>query len=250
MNPWDKLSERFNTHRSNGDAKAGVGGADNVLIAWPALLAGIETVQPSGAGLTAFDFGCGAGSFCEELHERGYRVVGCDTSQQMIAIARAHVCGKVGLYVAGDEGLAALEEAPFDLVSSIMVLPFIRDIGKTLDHLGLALKEGGLLAIAVFNPDHVRVNTREGGPFVRSADHSRGTDTFLSLGGAEPIPVYVRSERTYAALLKERGYCRIHVQRPRFTRAFLDAHPMRCDTRFSEYMIMVYQKVTGRTASP
>lgn len=246
-NSWDKLSERYNTYNKGA---ANFYAADNVFIAWPALFEGIEAVQPSGVRRTALDFGCGTGAFGCELQSRKYRAVGCDTSAQMVALARKHYGNHVRFHIAGHERAAAFDEAPFDLVSAVMVFQFVRDIESVLDSLDKALKPGGVIAFAVFNPAHIRLNCG-GHPFLKRASSGQdGTDVFMSLGDAGHIPVYVRDERDYGRLFKARHYSKILVRKPRFTRAFLDKYPADVDTSCSEYIVMVYRKDNGDKALP
>lgn len=91
MNPWDALSEYFDTHK--GDSEINPGAADNILIAWPSLFWGIQLVQKDGARLNALDYGCGAGGFVAELRAHGYESVGCDSSQAMVEMAKRNVTG-------------------------------------------------------------------------------------------------------------------------------------------------------------
>ena len=239
MNPWDKLSGTFDTHKNAPEIDPAA--ADNILIAWPVLLQGIATVQPSGEGLTAFDFGCGTGSFAQALHARGYRVSAADTSEKMILCAKAHLGETIVFHVASADVATTLSDAPFALITSVMALPFIHPIEATLDALDRALRPRGVLAFVVFNPDFIRSNTGAGGLFLETTTPSHPTMRFMVMEDMR-IPVYARTANEYDAMLKRRGYERVLCRRPRFTRAFLDRYPQEVNTRFSEYLILVYRK--------
>jgi len=55
QNEWDKLSDSFNTHGELSKVKSEV--ADNILIAWPSILKGIQLIQQNGTHLHALDYG-------------------------------------------------------------------------------------------------------------------------------------------------------------------------------------------------
>lgn len=232
-NPWDHLSERFDTHKDTADIYPSV--ADNILLAWPSLFRGIEAVQPNGHGLRALDFGCGGGLMAKELQARGYQLTACDTSPRMINIAQSNLTG-IDLHCAGPEAVAAFPQAPFDLIVSVMVFQFIEEIEACLNSFDLALGGGGVLAFAVFNPAYIEVNTGEQKPFRRAEEGMT-----LVLGG-HPIPVYVRDEQTYATMLEKRGYRKVHIDFPPFTENFLAKYPLPCDTSSPEFLVMVYQR--------
>ncbi len=233
IDPWDRLSHSFNTHKDVGDVSPCA--ADNILIAWPALLQGIKKVQDSGKGLAAFDFGCGAGSFAELLCHHGYHVAASDTSQTMIEMAKDNV-QNVEFYHGGSEIAANIKQAPFALITSVMVLPFVAVIEQTLDDLDKALEPQGIIAFAVFNPDFIQANMGDDCLFQQNEE-----GVYLCMKG-EKIPVYPSDKSVYDALLKKRGYRRILCKKPKFTREFLKAYPQTMDTLFAEYLVMVYQK--------
>lgn len=242
MNPWDHLSGNFNTHKKEDEIDPGA--ADNILLAWPALFQGIEKIQLSGNNRAALDFGCGTGAFSHALHQRGYKVAAADTSGEMIKIAQAHLKETVAFYEAGHDKAASFKGAPFSLITSVMVFQFIPHIAKAFDDLGEALCPGGVIAFAVFNPDYVHANTGPGRAFETKSTQEQAATVCMRKGDIR-IPVYLRDEHEYDQLLKERGYSRLLVRKPRFTRAFLDKYPKQVNTRFSEYIVMVYRKRDG-----
>lgn len=239
MNPWDSLSDSFNTHKVEADIDPGA--ADNIFIAWPALFEEISKIYPFGNGLKAFDLGCGAGSFAGELRKRDYKVSAADPSLNMIKIAKAHLGEYIKFYVADSKIAPTLHDAPFDLITSVMALQFIPNIAETFDDLDKALHPQGIIAFAVFNPDFIRTNTGEDRMFIQKDRPEQGTDLFMVAGGMY-IPVYSRSEYDYDTLLESLGYVRVFCKRPEFTHDFLEKYPQSADTSFSEYLIMGYRK--------
>lgn len=235
MNHWDRLSEYFNTHRDAPELSSGA--ADNVLLAWPALLKGIRRAQVSATGLRALDFGCGTGGFCAKLASLGYEVVGTDTSAAMLAIAKTNI-SDTEFYRYNSAKIHKIPSAPFDLITSIMVLQFIADLGTTLAHFQEALVPGGIIGLAVFNPEFVQKNQGRGKLFRVTA---RNLDFMCPAPGVQ-IEFFQRNCEDYHSMLISHGFRKVAVYKPRFTSAFLRRHPVELDTSVSEYLILVYQK--------
>ena len=129
MSQWDKLSGRFDTHKNQLEIDPSA--ADNILIAWPSLLRGIEGVQRSGRGLKVLDFGCGTGGFCKELQRHKYDVTGIDSSAGMIEIAKRNLPSTVHIYGPFEDDISQLQEAPFNLITAVMVFQFIENVSAT-----------------------------------------------------------------------------------------------------------------------
>ena len=105
-NPWDVLSQYFDTYAS--DEKIRSGAADNILIAWPPIVDLIEKRFPTRKGCRAVDFGCGAGGFCNKLFKLGFSVTGVDSSKEMIRVARKNSPAEIEYVVGNDEVLNRL----------------------------------------------------------------------------------------------------------------------------------------------
>ncbi len=242
VNPWDTVSSSFNTHHQD-PSQISPGAADNILIAWPALLEGVARAQPHPEGLKALDFGCGTGGFCVELRSRGYESVGCDRSEQMLSVARENLGKRIPFYLADQSNLNEIPNKPFDLVSAIMVFQFIKDIAGTFKVISALLKPNGVLAFAVFNPEYVKSNCGIDMPFQDFANKEELTEGCFCPEPDLKIPVYIRDEKNYDSLLETIGFRRIAAYRPPFTQEFLSLYPMSgANTDCSEYIVMVYQK--------
>ncbi len=102
-------------------------------------------------GSRLLDAGCGPGRFLSVASRLGFRVVGADTSVQMLLASRkADVPMSVGLARASIESLPFADGA-FDVVCTAGVLEYLRDDEPVLAELRRVLRPGGALLAAVTN---------------------------------------------------------------------------------------------------
>jgi 2-polyprenyl-6-hydroxyphenyl methylase/3-demethylubiquinone-9 3-methyltransferase len=103
------------------------------------------------AGKRVLDVGCGAGLLCEPLVRLGAAVTGIDAAAENIAVAADHArqSGLTIDYRAGE--LAALDAAPFDLVTSLEVIEHVADPAAFVHGLAARLAPGGLLILSTPN---------------------------------------------------------------------------------------------------
>lgn len=103
------------------------------------------------AGRRALDVGCGAGLVCEPLARMGAQVIGLDAAPENIAAAQAH---------AGPQGLAIdyrnvaiedLDDAGFDLVTSLEVIEHVDDPKGFAAGLARAMADDGLMILSTPN---------------------------------------------------------------------------------------------------
>lgn len=103
------------------------------------------------AGRRALDVGCGAGLLAEPLARMGAEVTGIDAAPENIAAAHDHAAAQ-GLaidYVAGE--VAALDAAPFDLVTAMEVIEHVADPAAFAAVLAARLAPGGLMILSTPN---------------------------------------------------------------------------------------------------
>src|SRR5690242_2628343 len=128
-NPWDTLSSTFDIKKDEEEISSLV--ADNMLIAWPVVLAFLKKNAPKGKKLHVAEYGCGGGGFANKLNSLGYQVTGIDSSTEMVNIANASYGSQIKFLV-GDSSLLQ-NLGSFSIITSIMTLPFIEDIEKVID---------------------------------------------------------------------------------------------------------------------
>lgn len=97
------------------------------------------------AGLKVLDYGCGIGTLCTELSQRGCAVSGADASRDILSAARLRH---------PNISFTPLEEAPADndVVVSMHVLGVVPDPRRLLRDMRALLVPGGRLVICVPNP--------------------------------------------------------------------------------------------------
>ncbi len=214
----------FRRDSSPWDALAGAPDADSPAVLLPPLLAALHLVFPELKGRDALDIGCGTGALCGELHARGCRVSGCDTSSAMLARARAQLPAEVQL-------VSDLPPAgEFDIITAVMLLPFIADAGALLQTCDRLLARGGVCVIVVQHP-----------PFV--LDRARRNDRFAGLTATLPppqqgtlllqetrLPYYLRSADDYRTRAHNLGWLDLLSALP--------PHP----PELPEYLLLAFRK--------
>ena len=235
-NPWDTLSRLFAGETTADGIPQGA--ADNILLAWPPILHAVDMVFDRTKRLAFLDFGCGSGDFCRKLADLGHSVTGSDPAVKMRQAAARRVPDSVQLVAPGE--LFARSKL-FDVISAIMVFPFIERIEETVAQLLALMKPSSLLVFAVFNPPFVTNLLAQGmlfHSFDTTAHPARGV---MELVKGIPVPVYIRSADEYIALLGRRGkeICRL---RPPFTPGFLEKYPAPFSTKDSEFLIQGFVK--------
>ena len=107
----------------------------------------IDFIGRLGLGSFVLDVGCGTGSVLLELSKKGYKTIGVDFSERMLAQMR-----EKGIYC----GICAaslnlpFRDSVFDFVITIATLHHIADpanVQKTLREMGRVVKEGGAIVI-------------------------------------------------------------------------------------------------------
>lgn len=115
----------------------------------------LELLEPR-AGERVLDVGCGTGELTARIAESGARVVGLDSSPDMIAAARARSCNRernkdcdkeTGIeFVQADAANFAFDE-PFDAIFSNAALHWVKDMEGAVICMARALKPGGRFVV-------------------------------------------------------------------------------------------------------
>lgn len=127
-----------------------------------------EIVEPLPAGV-ALDAACGTGRHARVLAELGHRVIGVDSSPDMLAQARARV--SPGEFLLGDLHRLPVADAEVDLVVCGLALTHVSALGPALAEFARVLRPGGHLVISDVHPERV---ARGSIPTVRSENGRPG----------------------------------------------------------------------------
>ncbi len=102
------------------------------------------------------DFGCGNGRFLQEMHVKGWRVLGVDVATSVVLRIRE----ELGLpALAGDLSLPSIRAASFDLITMQQSLEHVHDPLRTLQQAYDLLAAGGRLYVSVPNIDSLSFRT-------------------------------------------------------------------------------------------
>jgi SAM-dependent methyltransferase len=120
------------------------------------------------SGQAVLDAGCGPGTDTFELEELvmpGGRVVGVDSSEVMIAVARqrAIVRGSEAQFMLNDVCALELPDETFDLARCVMLLLHVRDPASALDEMLRVLRPGGQLVCIDVDRQMVSVDATDVG---------------------------------------------------------------------------------------
>ena len=121
-----------------------------MLIEVPYILGLIGDVQ----GKRVLDAGCGGGFYSLWLSEKGAKVLGIDSSEEMIRIAREKASRKRldPEFLTGDISDLRVQDETFDLVISTLVLMDMKELDKAIGQLVRATRKGGAIIISIQHP--------------------------------------------------------------------------------------------------
>lgn len=127
-----------------------------------------EILEPLPPG-TALDAACGTGRYAEYLAAQGHRVIGVDSSPDMLAHAETRV--PAAEFRHGDLDKLALPDDHVDIVVCALALTHLPDLKPTMTEFARVLRPGGHLVIADVHHELVSLGSV---PRVRSADGEPG----------------------------------------------------------------------------
>jgi len=145
--------------------------------------------QPK-AGERALDVGTGTGHFACLLAKQGLQVIGLDSSEAMLRVAREK--GAPVHWQRGEAEALPFPTGSFDLVLSVTTLEFVRDPAQALQEMYRVLAPGGRMVIAVLNANspwakvYQEEAQRQESPFRQA--HFFTPEEFLALLGAYGRP--------------------------------------------------------------
>jgi ubiquinone/menaquinone biosynthesis C-methylase UbiE len=105
-------------------------------------------------GKRVLDVGCGTGFYSLWLSEKGAKVLGIDSSQEMIKIAKEKASKKElnAKFLIGNVTDMKVEDGVFDVVLSTLVLMNVKELDKAVSELVRVTRNGGDIIISVQHP--------------------------------------------------------------------------------------------------
>jgi len=174
-------------------------------------------------GKEVLDAGCGGGFYSIYLTEKGAKVLGIDSSKEMIKIAEEKISKKNldAEFMIGDISDLKIEDNRFDLVLSTLVLMDVKELDKAISELVRVTKNEGNLVVSIQHP------TLTAGDWERESGKKmfRKVDRYLTerelkatwqneSGERVPLKYYHRSLQAYLQPFLERGCVLTHFIEP------------------------------------
>jgi 2-polyprenyl-3-methyl-5-hydroxy-6-metoxy-1,4-benzoquinol methylase len=121
-----------------------------MLIEVPYILELIDDAR----GKKVLDAGCGTGFYSLWLSEKGAKVLGIDSSEEMIKIAKEKASRKMldAKFLIEDVTDMRIENGVFDVVLSTLVLMDVKELDKAVGELVRVTRNGGGIIISVQHP--------------------------------------------------------------------------------------------------
>ena len=241
---WDAfLAERFNTYKDRD--KVHPDAAVNIFVGWPVFFWEIaQQARVLGKKhLKIFDFGCGAGELCRELHKKGHIVTGLDKSKAMISVAKKYLPNGMEI-IHGDHKDPIFKsqnyKGKFDVVTSVHSLEWFKEIKIALKNLCGLLAHGGIIIFAVFPVEHVKDSLRIKDLFEDFDSADTPKKGWANFEGAR-VPVYIRDARYFDKFFRKMGFDKVLECYPHYPKNFFKKYNWKA-SKEPEMMIMAYRK--------
>jgi len=234
----------------NVDVALQLGLGSAMLIEVPHILKLIGDVQ----GKRVLDAGCGGGFYSIWLGEKGARVLGVDTSEVMLEIARGKALAKKldCEFRRGDVSDLDLDESTFDLVLSTLVLMNVKELDRAVGELFRVTRKGGHIIISLQHPlltagDWERESGRK--LFRKADDYFRERERTEIWEDEQNEKVsligYHRSLQAYTKLFLDKGCVLFSLVEPYPHEAYKTLNPREYEDtrRIPHFVILKFEKI-------
>lgn len=151
--------------------------------------------------------GCGDGAECVLFAENGARVIGIDSSVELISIAKNHHSKPGTDFFVMDYEKTSFENAVFDGIISLLSIMYKEDLTKVLLELKRILKQDGTMVIVVPHPVRKMVKYSDFNYFASGLHYE-------TCEGVKRYNYY-RTTEEYYGLIKESGLIAESILEPR-----------------------------------
>ena len=224
-----------------------------MLIEVPYILELIGDVR----GKKVLDVGCGTGFYSLWLSEKGAKVLGIDSSEEMIKIAKEKASKKMldAKFLIGDVTDLRIEDCTFDVVLSTLVLMDVKELGKAVGELVRVTKNGGDIVISVQHPILTAGDwERESGQklFRKLDDYFMERELEVVWEGEKkervPFKYYHRSLQAYTQPFLERGCVLTRLIEPYPHKAYKTLNPREYEDtkRIPHFIIFKFRKQASK----
>ena len=135
-------------------------------------------------GRLAVDAACGTGRVTAILAERGWTTVGIDTSEAMLAVARAKQLGVT--FELGSLDAIPVGDGEADLATCALALTHVEDLGPAVAELARVVRAGGTVVLSDIHPTAVTLGAHA---FFRDREGRRR----VTRNHLHPLSEYVRA---------------------------------------------------------
>ena len=114
------------------------------------------------------ELGCGTGHWSDYFLQKGFKVIGIDTSEAMLSIAKKKNIN-IKCEIADSQNIPFKDES-FDVVSSITMLEFVENQDKVIEEAYRVLKKGGTLILGCLNKNSILAKNKENSETFKEAN--------------------------------------------------------------------------------
>jgi ubiquinone/menaquinone biosynthesis C-methylase UbiE len=226
-----------------------------MLIEVPYILELIGDVR----GKKVLDVGCGTGFYSLWLSEKGAKVLGIDSSKEMIKTAKEKASKKKldTEFLIGDMATLRMDDDVFDVVLSTLVLMDVKELDKAINELIRVAKNGGDIIISVQHPiltagDWER---KSGQKLFRKLDNyfkERELEVVWEDEKKEQVPFkfYHRPLQAYIQPFLERGCILTNLVEPYPHEAYAILNPKEYEDtkRIPHFIVLKFRKQSSKAA--
>ncbi|MFH0928121.1 MAG: class I SAM-dependent methyltransferase [bacterium] len=138
---WDKVAKWYDEHLKEE-------GTYHQTVVLPGVLRLLALKQHE----AILDVACGQGQLVGKLRQAGAKVMGIDTSKELITLAKKHVPGNVTLNIDDAKIMKTVAAGSQDAASIVLALQNIDDLNPVFKQLSRVLVKGGRAVFVITHP--------------------------------------------------------------------------------------------------